>query len=61
MDGSVPEQEDEDVGRVPEDGEAEGDEFPGEGNDVVVVGPVVVVVVVVVVGVGGAWEDDVVG
>lgn len=59
VDRSVAGQEDEDVGRVPHDGEAEGDEFPGEEPDVVAVGPVVVGVVVAVVDV--VWEGDLVG
>ena len=48
--------EDEDVGRVPDDGEGKGDEFPGEAPDVAVVGPVVVGVAVDV-----ARGDDLVG
>ena len=59
MDGFVADQEDEDVGDVPDYGEAEGDEFPGEGQEVAVVGPVVVGVVEVSVDV--VWEDDLVG
>ena len=55
MDWSVADQEDEYVGDVPDCGEAEGDEFPGEERDVVVVEPVVIVVDVVDV----VWDDSV--
>ena len=63
VDGSVAEHEDEDVGHVPEHGEAARDEFPREEPEVViVVGPVVVVVgEVVVVGDVGWEETDLVG
>ena len=60
VDRSVAAQEDEDVGRVPQGGEAEGDEFPGEEGDVLAVGPGVVVGVVEGV-VGGVCEGGLVG
>lgn len=41
VDWAVAEEEDEYVGEIPEDGEAEGDEFPREEPDVAVEGPVV--------------------
>ena len=58
MDGFVADQQHEDVGDVPDDGEAEGDEFPGEKPDVGVVVPVVVGVVGDVVDV--VWGDELV-
>ena len=59
VDRSVADEEHEDVGDVPDYGEAEADKLPREEPDVAVVGPVVVGVVVIVVDV--VWEDDLVG
>ena len=59
VDGAAAGQEHDDVGRVPGDGEAEGDEFPGQEPVFDVGGPLVVGVVVAVVDV--AREDELVG
>ena len=63
MDWTVAEQEHEDIGDVPDDGEAEGDEFPGEEPEVAVIRIVIVVEVevVIVVVVDVVWGDDSVG